>query len=800
MAAAAPGLVRVKSTSFEDRVPTDREWYADTAPHWTQGMETVRSTAWLLESCMRSLVAVGPAFYEACASADVSGLVLTLIALHRLLVDYVDDLARRLAVAGGDEWSSAAAGTAFAPSPRTRLAFAAKGREPTATAAAVLAVVDAFRERESLVELADCLVETAKLVEVDSAVERALPGPIGGVMMFLEYVSRALVVADDALNELRGSHSRTAGAGAVATLALVGRAPRVAAFVAIGAWSLRAARAARLARTFRAVDEALSTSVRIWSVVAVALDNGLRHPRHGRSYCSLLKPPTARGTLTELALKAAPVPPTLNFWYRLGAPWQLRALERSAITWFAACHVAERWLRLDGRKASRLVDLAALSVAALVAPWLLALPDAAARRVAAASASPTVYSLRRAWALCDAPPLIAAARACERLRGLRLVHFAHFGGVKCAICAVGRAARRWLDLKAAWRRDPHHLDVPDSQDNDGFAVAFDVVLHVHGGAFIASFEAAHWRWFHELAGATDSALVVIPEYDLAPEHPYPTAVNQVHRVVDALLTHDLGLQSPESYGVSEDAFFECDPQKQTNTLRKKFKIIAEEMHYDVLHAPKARRAAVASLVCSAESAGACIMASVVTRLAKRIVETKDSKVKCLPDALLLAYPPLNLLECESPSRVVHAFDPFLPTNTLICCSKAYGSDDDATAPNFMSYYAPDDILRHFPPTLLLCGGSDPLLDDAVDFHTRLKRLGVDSHLLVHRRLTHGFLGMLGLGPLCPPHALDLARQAVRFLGRAATRCTRSPHVILQEGGDRDGKDPPHSREEDLPRS
>ena len=36
-------------------------------------------------------------------------------------------------------------------------------------------------------------------------------------------------------------------------------------------------------------------------------------------------------------------------------------------------------------------------------------------------------------------------------------------------------------------------------------------------------------------------------------------------------------------------------------------------------------------------------------------------------------------------------------------------------------------------------------------------------LVVHRKLTHGFLGMLPYGPLAPPHALELAKLGVRFL-------------------------------------
>ena len=70
--------------------------------------------------------------------------------------------------------------------------------------------------------------------------------------------------------------------------------------------------------------------------------------------------------------------------------------------------------------------------------------------------------------------------------------------------------------------------------------------------------------------------------------------------------------------------------------------------------------------------------------------------------------------------------------------------------------------RAFPPTSIVVGGLDPLLDDAIDFNTRLRRQGVPgtlkvseapapsfsngflsfmlhSLLQVHRGLPHGFL-------------------------------------------------------------
>jgi acetyl esterase/lipase len=55
--------------------------------------------------------------------------------------------------------------------------------------------------------------------------------------------------------------------------------------------------------------------------------------------------------------------------------------------------------------------------------------------------------------------------------------------------------------------------------------------------------------------------------------------------------------------------------------------------------------------------------------------------------------------------------------------------------------APDALLRKFPPTNVMCGGMDPLLDDAVDFYGRLVRVGVPANLKIYRTMPHGFLSM-----------------------------------------------------------
>ncbi|RYG50572.1 hypothetical protein EON66_11700 [archaeon] len=83
--------------------------------------------------------------------------------------------------------------------------------------------------------------------------------------------------------------------------------------------------------------------------------------------------------------------------------------------------------------------------------------------------------------------------------------------------------------------------------------------------------------------------------------------------------------------------------------------------------------------------------------------------------------------CAAAVRVVHT-RLWLPGCTPTSCLPAWRA------------FCPSRLLcRHFPTTHIIVGGLDPLLDDAVDFNTRLRRLSVPGDLQVHRTLPHGFL-------------------------------------------------------------
>lgn len=119
----------------------------------------------------------------------------------------------------------------------------------------------------------------------------------------------------------------------------------------------------------------------------------------------------------------------------------------------------------------------------------------------------------------------------------------------------------------------------------------------------------------------------------------------------------------------------------------------------------------------------------------------------LPNGSVLMFPALNLHLSPSPSRFLHQSDPVLPRGILeLALNSYYPSHGHSNQYKFNIHdplvspgLAKDSLLKQFPPTTLMVGDSDPLLDDSVDFYTRLSSLGVPSSLKIFTGLSHGFL-------------------------------------------------------------
>jgi acetyl esterase/lipase len=220
-----------------------------------------------------------------------------------------------------------------------------------------------------------------------------------------------------------------------------------------------------------------------------------------------------------------------------------------------------------------------------------------------------------------------------------------------------------------------------------------VCLWVPGGGFVgrstASDSLTLATWAASARPDTDPLLFAFPHYSLSPGAVFPAALNELGRVYTAL-----------------------------------------------------RAAGAARVVVGGNSAGGNLAAALTLHRARSRVPP--------PDAVVLAYPALNLNPAPSASRALHLHDPVVPVALLVQLAQAdFGSGPGGYAagagnPLLHPALAADADLARFPPTALLCGGLDPLLDDSVDLHTRLARVGVPCELTVFRGLPHGWLNFGGV--------------------------------------------------------
>lgn len=265
----------------------------------------------------------------------------------------------------------------------------------------------------------------------------------------------------------------------------------------------------------------------------------------------------------------------------------------------------------------------------------------------------------------------------------------------------------------------------------------DVILHLTGGGFFAHTIASDLPYLLDWSAAT-GAVVICPEYALLPEHAFPIALEQILEVYCSLVDGvDLGFE-------------------------------------------------VNRIIVTGESAGGNLAAALCVRLGMQQVETKNwlnesiesgddalstdtigDQPTRMPDAMMLSCAALNLSLEMSHSRVVGTEDPVLPSGLISAISDAYlpegcSKKDPLASP----FFAPDAVLKRFPPVLLFAGSNDPLLDDSVAFNERLRCCGVLSELRAAHNMPHAYWG---LGTAGFPEARQVQQECEEWLKRQFLR-------------------------------
>ena len=214
------------------------------------------------------------------------------------------------------------------------------------------------------------------------------------------------------------------------------------------------------------------------------------------------------------------------------------------------------------------------------------------------------------------------------------------------------------------------------------AAAPRVVLHLHGGAYILLSPNTHRGLGAAIARRAD-AVVVLPDYRLAPEHPFPAALDDAAASY-RWLVGGAGVR-PERMAVSGD------------------------------------------------SAGGGLGAALLVRL-------RDAG-EVLPACYVGMSPWLDLAGTGASMTELDGADPWISAAMTAPAALAYAGDTPLDHPEVSPLYADPAGL---PPMLLHVGGDEVLRDDAVRFTARARAAGVEASHGIYPGLWHVFQAFPGL--------------------------------------------------------
>ncbi|MND40528.1 Acetyl esterase [compost metagenome] len=207
------------------------------------------------------------------------------------------------------------------------------------------------------------------------------------------------------------------------------------------------------------------------------------------------------------------------------------------------------------------------------------------------------------------------------------------------------------------------------------------ILFIHGGGFAFCSPQTHERCARVLAEKAHLT-VVLPDYRLAPENPFPAGLHDVIGAMRALINGQIeGLNGP--------------------------------------------------FYIAGDSAGANLALSAMLH------EAENNR--SLPKGALLFYGNYAM-DFETPSYQAFINGPGLTTDRMKRYWNWYASGQDiASSPLACPLHAKDAALEKMPPLYLTAAGIDPLFSDTILLHQRLLKIGRKDELAITEGVVHGFL-------------------------------------------------------------
>lgn len=202
-----------------------------------------------------------------------------------------------------------------------------------------------------------------------------------------------------------------------------------------------------------------------------------------------------------------------------------------------------------------------------------------------------------------------------------------------------------------------------------------VILHVHGGAFMAGSSRTHRAMGSEFA-ARANAVVYMLDYRLAPEHPYPAALNDALAAYRALLAQG--------------------------------------------HAPE-------NIVLGGDSGGSAHILSLAIVLREQGL--------ALPAAMFMISPYVDVTLSGDSVSINRHRDPMVTARALRRGSDGYRGAIAALDARVSPLFA---RLQGLPPLLIQAGSDEILRDDALRLADRCKAAGTPAECRLHAGMWHNF--------------------------------------------------------------
>lgn len=260
-----------------------------------------------------------------------------------------------------------------------------------------------------------------------------------------------------------------------------------------------------------------------------------------------------------------------------------------------------------------------------------------------------------------------------------------------------------LQIVAEGSTLPARRFVPDS-----VADPRTVILYFHGGGYVIGSVETHDPFCRRLAAISGYEVVSV-EYRLAPEHPYPSALNDGAAAAR-------WASSPE---------------------------IKNEFGWS-------------RTLLGGDSAGANLAAWTA-------VEMVRQDLQC--DGLLLIYPNVAFVHA-SPSRTALRDAPLVGARDIAYF--AHHALGEAAEPSLL-----DQDLSQLPPTIVVTAGHDILRDEGRDLAAKIRTEAGDATLLDHPDMVHGFVNLAHLSGTVARHVDGIAAAVrTKFGGGAAPRIGR----------------------------